>query len=360
MSALLLDWLNATWLMLVDSALLLIIGLLLAGLIRLVLTEARMQRLLAGNPRTAVFKAALFGVPLPLCSCSVLPVALQLRKSGLGKGGTTSFLIATPESGVDSILLTYSLTDPLLTVARPVAAFATASVAGLIEASTDDMTPAKDLAEPVTDSCCDDSCGCGSEKPAVTEHQTIPRRILGGIHYAFTDLIADLAPYLFVGYLLAGLIGMLLNQDIISISETLRSGWGGYTAAMLLGLPLYICATSSTPLAASLLAGGFSPGAILVFLLVGPATNIATLTVVSRILGGWSTLRYVISIAVVAVICGLITDQLYELWDVDAVYRAGSHLSSGWLYSAAAALLSGFIVYHVAVKWGKKLRRVFA
>ncbi len=348
--------------MLVDSAFLLMIGLILAGLIRLVLTESKLQRLLAGSPRAAVFKAALLGVPLPLCSCSVLPVAHQLRQSGLGRGGTTSFLIATPESGVDSILLTYSLTDPVLTVARPIAAFATASVAGLVEATKeqsqnfDEITAAN---RTEIDSCHDDCC-CPPDETAANPKRPLIRRILGGIKYAFTDLIGDLAPYLFVGYLLAGLVGVLLNQDFITLSETIRTGWGGYAAAMLLGLPMYICATSSTPLAASLLAGGFSPGAILVFLLVGPATNIATLTVVGRILGGWATVRYVVSIAVVAVICGLLTDQVYRWLQIDAAYQAGHDMAGGWLYVASAVLLTALILYQVGRQWGGRLRRILS
>jgi hypothetical protein len=254
-------------------------------------------------------------------------------------------LISTPESGVDSIFLTYSLTDPLLTIARPVTAFLTAMAAGY----TETLFPAQKTAIVPEEAECSDNCGCA------TAPNNVPRsrwyvRVWNGIHYAFTDLLKDLAPSLFLGFVLAGLIGALLGADASHIPESLRTGWLGYTAAMVIGLPLYVCATSSTPLAAVLLASGFSPGAILVFLMVGPATNVATIVVVRKILGFRATVRYIVSIAVVAVGAGILVDHLYRWLNVTAAYQFGSFETGlAWLYTACAVLLAAFILYYVAI-----------
>ena len=287
--------------MLYDSAFLLIVGLLLAGVFHLFLDDKLIKKLLTGSKNAVVLKAAILGIPLPLCSCSVLPMAHQLRKQGLNKGGTASFLISTPETGVDSILLTYSLTDPILTVARPLAAFLTAMTTGVLINKFDSDTSIPILSE--VDSCCNSCCSDNDNKK-----QGLWDKIKEVFSYSFFTVLKDLAGYLFIGYLLAGLVSVLLGDTFTNIPEYLTSGWGGYVGAVLVGLPMYICATSSTPLAAALLAVGFSPGAILVFLLVGPATNLASMTVVLKLLQKKSLLIYLSSIVVVALICGVCTD----------------------------------------------------
>lgn len=339
-------WVGSTWQVLLESAPFFVLGLILAGIIWLVMNEKNVARLIRDEGITGILKAAAIGIPLPLCSCSVLPVASQLSRSGAGRGATVSFLISTPESGVDSILLTYSLTDPLLTIARPVTAFLTAMAAGL----TETLFPAQKAAVAAGESELSDNCGCA----AVPHNNPRSRwyiRVWSGVHYAFTDLLKDLAPSLFLGFVLAGLIGALLGADASHIPESLRTGWLGYAAAMVIGLPLYVCATSSTPLAAVLLASGFSPGAILVFLMVGPATNVATIVVVRKILGLRATVRYVVSIAVVAVGAGILLDHLYGWLNVTAAYRFGSFETElTWLYAACAVVLAAFILYYTT-RW---------
>jgi uncharacterized membrane protein YraQ (UPF0718 family) len=337
--------------MLVDSAFLFLIGLALAGLISTFLTSDIIARYAGRGRFRSVLRASLIGVPLPLCSCSVLPVAAQLRKSGVSKPGTTAFLIATPESGVDSIFLTYSLTDPLLTVARPVAAFATAFGAGMLQSGEE--TP-----EPQTEAqaVCEDGCGCAHDSKPMTK-PPILTRVLSGLKYGFTDLIGDLAPYLFVGYLLAGLLDVLFGSYVTDLPAMFKTGLVSYAGAILVGVPLYICATSSTPLAAVLLGHGFSPGAILVLLLVGPATNVASLVVVKRILGAMGTVRYLVAIIIIAVIGGIILDRLYVAFDITAMYQTGiaSH-SAGWIHPVSAAILALLIVWYTGRKYLRRVR----
>ena len=335
-----------------DSAFLLLVGLFLAGILHLALNERIVSRFLKRGGRSDIFRAALLGIPLPLCSCSVLPVAREFHKSGVSKEAVTSFLISTPETGIDSILLTYALTDPLLTVARPVTAFLTAATAGLFESMYPDAKQVRDTSPDHGG----DGCLCSSTAVVATD-KSLPGRIWSGIRYAFTDLLADLAPYLFFGYVLAGLVAVVLGVDMLDVPDALKTGWGGYVGAIVVGLPLYICATSSTPLAAALLSLGFSPGAILVFLIVGPATNVASLVVVSKILRGWSMVRYLISITVVAVVCGIVVDRLYGLLGVTGAYRLGeADFQAAWLNTSAAIVLVAAIVYFVLRSVGRRLR----
>ncbi len=334
-------WADGVWTLLLASALWFLIGLVLAGLLWHWLRGRSLARRMAGNDFGGVVRAALIGIPLPLCSCSVLPVASQLRSSGASRGATAAFLVSTPETGVDSIALTYTLTDPILTVARPATAFVTAVVAGSIETLFFDRTEPDEL----IDKPCEQSC-CGQEVDVPDER----RGIAQSIKYAFTDLMGDLAPYLLFGYLLAGLVGALFGQQLTEIPEILRSGWGGYAGAVIAGLPLYICASSSTPLAAVLLAGGFSPGMVLVFMMTGAATNLSTIAVVRKILGSAGTMRYLLAIAVVSIGFGLITDQVYQLLEIDPSYQfAAGEEASSW-YDVAAAVLLGVMMAYWTVR----------
>lgn len=337
--------------MLVDSALFLIIGIILAGVLHLLLSETKLKKLLSGKGNKMVFKAALFGIPLPLCSCSVLPMAHQLRNEGLSKGGTTAFLISTPETGVDSILLTYSLTDPLMTVARPIAAFLTAGIAGMMTEQLDPDSSEKLTLATTTKSEC--GCCCASETPATT---SFADKIKSAFDYSLKNVLGDLAPYLLIGYLLAGVVAVAVGE-ITAIPDFLRVGWGGYLGAVLVGLPLYVCATSSTPLAAVLLAGGFSPGAVLVFLLVGPATNIATVTVVSKILSYKSAVIYVAVIIVVSILCGLGVDAVYHALNFEPSYLSGGeHHTYSLIKNILAGMLSLAIFYYTLKKTLEKLK----
>jgi uncharacterized membrane protein YraQ (UPF0718 family) len=344
-SAFFVGWVDATWNMMVESAAFFFLGLVLAGLVKALIDDERIRRFLGRNPRHTVIRAALIGVPLPLCSCSVLPVAMQLRKSGVSRGGTVSFLVSTPESGIDSILLTYSMMDPLMTVARPLAAFLSAVAAG----TSEDILGKEDQPLVLTQDYdgCDGHCDCASTA-SVGRHPSLVSRIGEGLRHAFTEIMSDLAPYLLVGYALAGLVAVFFGPDANGLPAALQHGWMAYAGALVVGVPLYICATSSTPLAAVLLASGFPPGAILVFLLVGPATNLASLTVLRKILGIPATLRYLVAIVVMSILCGFALDFAYWALAVTPNYRLGTD-SEGGAYLAFvcfAVLLSAMILWH--------------
>ena len=264
---------------------------------------------------------------------------MSLRKQGASRGATTAFLISTPESGVDSISITYALLDPLMTVARPVVAFVTAFVAGLSENlfsyNKEALEIIPDLRCPV-DGCCD-GVNCDPEKHS--RHHTFVEKLRAGFGYAFKDLWNDIAAWFLFGLLLAGIITVLIPDDIFS--RYLGSGLPAMLLMLAVGIPLYICATASTPIAAALILKGVSPGAALVFLLAGPATNLASLTVLVGTLGKRATAIYLSSIAVCSVIFGLLLDQIYGYWgfSAQAIVGQASELVPPWLQWTGALLV---------------------
>ena len=309
------DIFNESWQLLLDAAVYILFGILLGGLLKVFLSPAYVARHLGQGRFSSVFKAALFGVPLPLCSCGVLPAAAALKRQGANNGATAAFLISTPESGIDSIAVTYALLDPIMTVARPLAAFFCALAAGFTENLLRPPKPGLAMANfsCVVDGCCD-GIDCPPEEHAA--HHSLGGKLLAGMRYALGELWGDLAGWFFFGLLLAGGISAL-------VPETLITGYlsGGISSMLLMlafGIPLYICATASTPIAAALILKGVSPGAALVFLLAGPATNMATLTVLANLLGKRTTLVYLTAIAGGAILFGLALDGVYAVLGIQA------------------------------------------
>ncbi|NOQ45353.1 MAG: SO_0444 family Cu/Zn efflux transporter, partial [Desulfobulbaceae bacterium] len=255
------DILLASWHMLEQASFYMLFGLLVGGLLKVFLSPAYVARHLGTGRFSSVFKAALLGIPIPLCSCGVLPAAALLKKQGANNGATTAFLISTPESGVDSISITYALLDPIMTVARPIAAFISAFVAGISENlfNPPQTKPGvqADLSCPV-DNCCE-GVDCPPEEHR--RHHSLLERLRTGLRYAATDLWGDLAGWFFAGILLAGIITVLVPDDFIS--RYLGGGMSSMLLMLAFGIPLYICATASTPIAAAFILKGVSPGTAL-------------------------------------------------------------------------------------------------
>ena len=264
---------------------------------------------------------------------------MTLQKQGANTGAVTSFMISTPESGIDSIAITYALLDPIMTVARPVVAFITAAVAGvaenLLEKRSSDTQVHPDLTCPV-DQCCD---GVNCRPEDHRRHHSLAEKLWAGVRYAFTDFWNDLAGWFFFGLLAAGLIAVLIPDEMVK--TYLGSGLPAMLFMLAVGIPLYICATASTPIAAALILKGVSPGAALVFLLAGPATNVATLTVMAGIIGKRATAIYLVAIAVSTVVFGLILDQVYSALGVSAqaVVSGAATEIPAWIEVAGALAL---------------------
>jgi len=305
--------LRSTWEMYLDAAPWLILGIVAAGLIHALMPEGLLGKWLGGDGSGSVIKAALVGAPLPLCSCGVLPAAVGLRKEGASKGATVSFLISTPETGPDSIAISYALLGPVMAVARPIAAVSSAIFSGLLTNAFVRGETVQPVAEPVAASCssgCGDSCA--GDKP--NANAPITRRVWGGIRYAFSDIMDDIALWLAIGLGVAGVLSALVEPEALGVYG---SGIGAMLVMLAVGVPIYVCATASTPIAAGLMAVGVSPGAALVFLLAGPATNIATLGVVGKDLGPRALTAYLLGIGLSALASGLILDAVLAAWSID-------------------------------------------
>jgi len=291
-----------------DAAIYILFGTAIAGVIQVLVDKDAIARYLGKPGLKSVALAAVFGVPLPLCSCGVIPTAVSLRKNGASKGAVLSFLISTPESGIDSIAISYALLDPLMTIFRPVAAFGTAIIAGLSENAFGKKE--QNSATKQTDSC----QYCAEEGHANHNHNLV-QKFRHGIHYAFVDLLGDIAQWLTIGIVAGGVISYFVPQSFIE--NYLGSGFKAMLVMLAVGIPLYICASASTPIAAALIAKGMSPGVALVFLLAGPATNVAGILAVGKFLGKRSAVIYLIAISVCAVGLGLLLNWIYFAAGID-------------------------------------------
>ena len=275
-------------------------GLLIAGFLYIIIPKEKIYRHLAKNNFSAVLKASLFGIPLPLCSCGVIPVAAYLRKEGAGKGPTLSFLISTPTTGVDSILATYSLMGPLFTIIRPIGAFVAGVFAGTV-------TNLCDKEQPPTFNENSTCAICDLETP---HSHDLKFKIKTMFKYAFYDLVEDFGKWLLIGIILGGLIAVLVPSNIIE--QYLGNSLLAYPLMIAIGLPMYVCATTSIPIAAVLIMKGMTPGAGLIFLLLGPATNVATLTFVAGKLGKKSLFIYLVTLVLTALLFAILIDLFWQ------------------------------------------------
>ncbi|WP_372677235.1 SO_0444 family Cu/Zn efflux transporter [Desulfosarcina sp.] len=342
---LVLDILLQSWNILLESSAFILLGLIVSGLLRVFLNPGSVSRHLGQGRFKSVFKASLMGIPIPLCSCGVLPAAAALKKQGANNGAVTSFLISTPESGVDSIAITYALMDPIMTVVRPVAAFVTAFAAGI----TENLIGKPDMAGPIVPdlSCPVDGCCDGQNcRPEVhRNHHSFTEKIQAGFRFAFTDVWADLAVWFLFGLLLSGIITVLIPESVFS--RYMGGGFGAMLIMLGVGIPIYICATASTPIAAALILQGVSPGAALVFLMTGPATNVTSLTVLIRVLGKRATGIYLAAIAICAVGFGLLVDWIYAAMGVSAQAVVGQ---AGEAIPHAVELVGAILILALSVK----------
>ncbi len=334
--------LEAFWDLVVESAPWLLAGYLLAGIIKQVLPDHWVKSQLAHPGAGSVVKAAFIGAPLPLCSCGVIPAALGIRKAGASRGATSSFLVATPETGVDSISFSYAVLGPIFAICRPVGAITSAIIAGLLVNAmdrNDDET--KTETESATGHC------CASMQQEAEPIPPLGERFVKAITYGYGRMIADTAKWLLIGLVAAALIGVLVPQSFFL-------QWGDGLLAMivmvLVGLPMYICATASTPVAAGFLFAGISPGAALVFMLTGPATNIATMGVIREQMGNRSLMAYLIGVIGAAIGCGLLLNELYAWFGWPLQLSAMVH-GDGWpWWRHALAVALSLLVLRVFVQ----------
>jgi hypothetical protein len=346
--------LSESWGLFEEAAPYLFLGFVVAGLLHALVSDEKILKYLgksAGKFRSAL-NASIIGIPLPLCSCGVVPTALSLKNRGATKGATLSFLISTPETGVDSIAITYALLDPIMTVFRPIASMTTALFTGLAENIIGEKRESKksllssengSIALMQAPACSDSSCSCHSETD-IDENASILIKIKKALKYSFVELLGDISGWLMVGILIAGIISFAIPDEMVG--DYLGGGVFSMILMLVIGIPLYICATASTPLAAALVSKGMSPGTAFVFLLAGPATNAATITMVTRFLGKRSAALYLAMIALCSLAFGLLLDMIYFRLGIEAPSIVGnaSEVLDPMVKTAFALLLIPFII----------------
>jgi len=372
-----LAWLDAVWGILAESGPWLLAGFVIAGLIKELVPQEKVLRHFGGDDLKSVFKASLFGAPLPLCSCSVIPTARALRDGGASRGATTSFLIATPETGVDSIGVTWALFDPIMTVLRPIAAILTAIVSGtavnrLVRRGKADVPPAEAATKKA---CCHEEPVLAAAPPAchaeaaappaksccakkAAKSRRSPREVLSSaLRYSFGTLMEDLTPWFLLGFTISGIITVAVPDGFFG--DTVPSGWLSLVAMLGMSLPMYICATATTPVAAALVLKGLDPGAALVLLLAGPATNITTMLVIRDFLGRAVLRRYLASLAVVSLALGWLVNLLADTtsWDLRSAMPHLHDMGEGLVPTIGGIVLAGFLAWH-AVRLRLDLRTI--
>ncbi len=318
------------WRLFAEMAPFLLFGFAIAGILYVFFPAEKIYSHLAHGRVKSVIKSSLFGVPLPLCSCGVIPVAAHLRNSGANRGATLSFLISTPTTGVDSILATYGLLGPIFAVFRPVAAFITAAVAGI---TTNFLAPDKTDINTRVNSACNI---CGSTEP---HSHTVAEKVKRAAEYAFGELVEDVAKYLAIGIIAGGVISYLVPDQLVS--RYLGNPLLAYPLMILISVPMYVCATGSIPIAASLILKGMPPGAGLAFLIGGPATNTATISFVAGKLGRKTLIIYLLTIAASSVFFSLLLDYLWQKLGGAALplTTGGTEMLPMWLRNVSAGAL---------------------
>jgi len=336
--------LEEIWKLLAEMSPYLLLGFFIAGLLHIIIPKEKIYKHFSGNNMFSVLKASLFGVPLPLCSCGVIPVAAHLRKEGAGKSSTISFLISTPTTGIDSILATYSLLGLLFAIIRPVSAFFAGIFAGII-LNLSQKEKKAEVSEDFSCAICD----------VATPHaHSLTYKIKKMFKYGFFDLIEDIGKWIVIGVFFGGVIGYFVPSNIIE--RYLGNPELAYPLMLVISIPMYVCATGSIPIAASLIAKGMTPGAGLVFLIAGPATNTATLSFVAGKLGKKALFIYLFAIVFTSLLFGFLIDYIWQILGKDlTMFTDGMKMIPSWLKTLSAILLTGFILKAIFKKNKKEI-----
>jgi len=329
-----------------------ILGLLFAGIMHELIPQTLVMKHLGQQNIGSVIKSTLFGIPLPVCSCGVIPLASSLKKSGASKGSTLSFLISTPITGVDSILATYGIFGWIFTLYRIITSMIIAIVAGILtnifdkeEAKKPMFTTSKPKETEVQESCCIEGTCC---PPNGSKKENFVIRVL---KYGFGTLLKDIAKPLFWGLMIGALITAAIPENL---SETLVVySWLSYLIVIAIAVPMYVCATASLPIAAGLMLSGVSPGAAFVFLSAGPATNTVTIGVVKKMLGTKSLYIYLGTIVIGSILFGLGLDYVFSISEIDPKSLIEMEEESGILVYLSSVLLWGLVLYYSLEKYFK-------
>lgn len=328
----------------------LLLGFLIAGIMHAFVPGTVYSKYLARPTLRSVVLAALLGIPLPLCSCGVIPTAMSLRREGASKGATTSFLIATPQTGVDSIIATFSLMGLPFAILRPIAALVTAVFGGtmvnIVEGKDGEGSTSRNSEVKA-------QCGCGGSCPGTQTHGNRPLagKIKDALTYAYIDMMEDIGKWLAVGLVIAGLITIFVPDSYFEVFKD--NSLASMLLVLAIAVPMYVCATGSIPIAVALMMKGLTPGAGLVLLMAGPACNMASMLVINKVMGRRTLMTYLASIVTGAVGFGIIIDHLLpRQWFMSSLvtHDACCHEHSSWFAVGCTALLFVMLINAVVYK----------
>lgn len=320
-------------------AIYILIGLFIAGVLKQLVPDDFVLKHLGTDSTTSVIKATIFGIPLPVCSCSVIPLAQGLRKEGASKGAVQSFLISTPITGVDSILATFSFFGLIFTIFRVISSVIIAIIVGLIQnfVEKEELTNKEEV---VISSCgCDSSCSTVKEKKKFS--------LKAAFSYAYVTLFVDMVKPLFIGLIFAALFTTFAPKEYTSLlfeNQILT-----YIVIMLFSMPLYVCATASLPIAAALMVEGMSPGAAFIFLTAGPATSAVTMSVVYKTLGKTSLIVYLSTIAILSFLFGFGFDLFFG--NINVLFFSLENESTSLISQIASFIMLALMAYYLIKPW---------
>ncbi|MEM7790144.1 MAG: permease [Verrucomicrobiota bacterium] len=342
----LLDLLVAVWALLQSMAPWLLLGFVLSGLLSQLIPVAVVQSHLSNKSWLSIFKAVLIGIPLPLCSCGVIPVAATLRNAGASKGAVAAFTASTPQTGVDSITTTFSLMGLPFTIGRVVADLVSGLLAGSLINFFD---RSDDRSSPAESSCCQSCC---SEDEEITQHESNqsskkPWKIRSILREGLIDLPGEIGIAVFVGILIGALLTIAIPENLLE-TYLYQNIFLTYTFVTLLSIPVYACSVGSIPVAFGLLAAGITPGAAIVFLVTGPATNTATVTTMIKLIGKSSTVIYLFSLVVGAWSVGFVVDFVGIMPGMPGDHKMAGMNSLGFI---SACLIVIVFANALRVKW---------
>ena len=335
-----------------------IVGLFIAGVLKQIIPDDFVSSHLGKNSTLSVIKATIFGIPLPVCSCSVLPLAQGLKKEGASKGSIQSFLISTPITGVDSILATFSFFGLFFTIFRVISSIIIAIIVGLIQnfvAKNDEKTFEKPKLQTFTQikqeesTCCSSSSCCDSNKN--TQKKFSFKSVFS---YAYGTLFQDMAKSLLIGLIIGALFTTFIPEEYAKL--LFDNQFLTYFVILIFAIPLYTCATASLPIAASLMLQGMSGGAAFIFLTAGPATSAITMSVIFKMLGKTSLIIYVGTISILSLLFGIVFDNVFM--NIEILTISKDMDETNFFKSISSFLLLILIIYHLYKQKFSKKREV--
>jgi uncharacterized protein len=345
-----------TWHILLELSPWLLFGMLLAGILHVLLPSGFIQRHLGGSKWSSVFKAVVVGVPMPLCSCGVIPTAIGLRKDGASKGAATGFLISTPQTGVDSILVSATFLGWPFAIFKVISALLSGLIGGLVVNYVENGKTEKEVSKTATESnsCCSTSLSNSTSlaAPERCHPKGLAWKTKEALSFGLIQLLGDIYKWLIIGVLVAALISTFIPEGRLQ-NVTWTQGLLGMIVMLLISLPMYVCATASVPLAASLVAAGMSPGSALVLLMAGPTTNIATMGAIGRSFGKTVLAIYLATVIVMSISLGLLFDWL--LLDIPSA-KEHMHSIPHWFEVICAIGLLALLAYFIGMDIYRKIQ----